>query len=218
MTYFSKMKRGRSSPKSPPKTFDYFEHIPIPALQEVLLQLDRNQLHYVCTHSRQAAKICREEWFKEQYDDIHRNVLVEGEFQLHSHEPARYHPARNMIFMEDESHNELRIEYDPSTQYIDQLEYRIWWEGHHTIARFYIYSDRALVYNDDDFPIEDLLVWIGKEEWINEFTLVPDKDERSRSLTYRISQKGAQMLWDLLQKRAWDALPLVSELWFDWLD
>lgn len=67
--------------KTSSPSIDYFEHIPLPALQEVLLQLDKKQLHYVCTNSRQASKVCSKTHFKKLYARKYQiDPLVRGVF------------------------------------------------------------------------------------------------------------------------------------------
>lgn len=77
-------KRSRSSPKSSPKRsssqrspiFDQFEHIPLPALQEILLNVDRERLNIICKQSPQAAKVCGKRNFQILYDTRHSSLIV----------------------------------------------------------------------------------------------------------------------------------------------
>lgn len=48
-----------------------FEYIPLPALYEIMLNLDRKELHYLCTSNKVANKICKEPRFREDYNKRH---------------------------------------------------------------------------------------------------------------------------------------------------
>ncbi len=67
-TYKSPLKRKLSTPKELPQ----FEYLPLPALQEILLNIpNRDQLTYICNNSRQAAKVCKTPEFKKLYNSRH---------------------------------------------------------------------------------------------------------------------------------------------------
>lgn len=59
---------GTFSPKQLPKKFQYFERLPLPAMQEVLLLLNRKELRFICNEYPQAAKVCSTKRFRELYD------------------------------------------------------------------------------------------------------------------------------------------------------
>lgn len=64
--------RHKSGPSPTlPTEFSHFEKLPLPALEKILLTMDRKQLNYVCTHSRQASKICRINNFRLRYNALH---------------------------------------------------------------------------------------------------------------------------------------------------
>ena len=60
---------------------DQFEHVPLPALEQILLNLNRKRLHRICISSRQVAKVCRESRFQKLYDAKHPPLIV-GELHL----------------------------------------------------------------------------------------------------------------------------------------
>lgn len=73
----------KSAKKSPTKKqkkravfADQFEHVPLPALQQILLNLDRKRLHEVCISSRQAAKVCKEPRFQQSYNARYPSLIV----------------------------------------------------------------------------------------------------------------------------------------------
>jgi len=58
--------------------FDRFEDLPKPALQEILLKLNRQQLHAICSISRKAFSICSENNFREIYNQSHPKQMIYG--------------------------------------------------------------------------------------------------------------------------------------------
>ena len=62
---------SQAKSKSPTNWFDQYKGLPQAALYEVLLGVNREQLHYICTTSRQAAKICAQTRFRKEYDARH---------------------------------------------------------------------------------------------------------------------------------------------------
>jgi len=73
---------GVASQKSPSKKkqreifADQFENLALPALERILLNLDRSQLHATCISSRQASKVCREPRFQRLYNAKHPSLIV----------------------------------------------------------------------------------------------------------------------------------------------
>ena len=64
------------SSKKPAKKFN-LEDLPIPALQQVLLNIsDERKLHQICTESRKAAKVCRAPEFKKMYNAKYKRLFV----------------------------------------------------------------------------------------------------------------------------------------------
>ena len=65
-----------SSRKKPAKKFN-LEDLPIPALQQVLLNIsDSRKLHQICNESRKAAKVCRAPEFKKMYNAKYKRLFV----------------------------------------------------------------------------------------------------------------------------------------------
>lgn len=67
----------RSSDESPISPFEFLKGMPNPALYEILLKLDMEQLHYICSTNRKAHKICASPRFKKAY----KSKLFVGKFQ-----------------------------------------------------------------------------------------------------------------------------------------
>ncbi len=72
----TKSKKSSSPKKITPELFD-LEHLPLPALQQVLLNIsDKAQLNHICRNSRQAAKVCRTPEFKKLYSAKYMGLFV----------------------------------------------------------------------------------------------------------------------------------------------
>lgn len=70
----------RSSPKIPTK-FEYINDLPLPALQEVLLNMDREELNKLCSMNKRAKRICDENNFRMMYNARNLPPLVKGELE-----------------------------------------------------------------------------------------------------------------------------------------
>lgn len=74
-------KRERSSPQS--SNFDYFNNLPLPALKEVLLNINNKKaLKEICSNSKQAQKICRTKDFQEKYEARYSLIIFDEVFDL----------------------------------------------------------------------------------------------------------------------------------------
>ena len=65
----------------PITALDKFNELPKPVMMNIMLKLERNVLHLLCSESRKAKKICDEPRFKEEYNKIHY-ILFSGKLKL----------------------------------------------------------------------------------------------------------------------------------------
>lgn len=96
------IKKSRVKSSSPKMDLD---DIPLPALQEILLKLDRKELHDFCSKNRQAFKICKEKNFQMMYEAKHgtEGQMIVGKIKLE----AEHTDAMSDWFFEDEIGNRL---------------------------------------------------------------------------------------------------------------
>lgn len=106
---------NRKSPLKTPTEFHYLERLPMPALQQVLLNMEWFDLRRVCAHVPRAFQICKSHNFREMY--MARNVrgifvtpvkLVGKEFAHDNRTRLAY------IEYEDANKTEIEIFDDPS--------------------------------------------------------------------------------------------------------
>ncbi len=100
---------AKSSKRSSPAKFD-IGIVPLPALQEILLKIDRAQLYDICTSNRQAAKICKLESFRKRYQILHpANKFVVGKLTVVSRSRAG---DRSWIDFRDQGGHYIIVSYD----------------------------------------------------------------------------------------------------------
>lgn len=68
-----------------------FDDIPLPAIFEIMLNLDRKELHYLCTSNKVANKICKEPRFRDEYNERHAAGLFNTVNPFHIEATFRNH-------------------------------------------------------------------------------------------------------------------------------
>ncbi len=63
--------RMKSTKTSPSAQFDYFDNLPLPALQEVLLDMEPDDLKKMCNMNQRAKQICTSAYFRQNYEERH---------------------------------------------------------------------------------------------------------------------------------------------------
>lgn len=159
-----KSSRSASPKKSSPKMV--LDDIHLPALQEILLKLDRETLNSLCSSNKQAYKICSEKTFQMLYDAIHpkKEQMTFGELKMTKdiHKDLIFTDERGTrIMFEKEKGDGIKILYSPKGQGLEvQFELR----------RSSKYKDPVLrlsLRDDADFASpSDFLKSIGKLRWL----------------------------------------------------
>lgn len=200
-------------------TFDRFESIPLPAMEEILLKLDRKELYEVCTTSKQAAKICGTFLFKKKYLEKHGNDkkgLIIGDLDQ-SDESSFFETrgrSRELQYFKDEIGNAIRI-----SAFVENGNYVVDFVVYTNVNGLSIYyAEKATGRNfqyvwrlrSDDENISEKLEEIGHADWINELTPVRKKEVVLLSAAVRgsnafiIPNEIGNRIWNILRKRLVD--------------
>lgn len=194
----------KSAKKSPSKKkraqgfADQFEHVPLPALEQILLNLDRERLHSICISSRQAAKVCRQPRFRKLYNAKYPSLIV-GDLRIK--EMIERKDIKFVVF-EDDAGNKIKIMKEGTRK--DKFVYRLTFDSADNQTWLTLsYGDRLpLIFGIDtdteaiDSPgeydydtemgildaagvsnwaeygelmIKKFLIQVGKEEWFESF-------------------------------------------------
>lgn len=118
----------KSSPKKSP-TVAWTDQLPAPALYEMLLGVKPESLNAVCRASKNAAKICAEKRFQEQYSKKHNfdfESLIKGNLHIISSGEVMGADlfGDETYFLKDEKGNEVFVNYDSSSNRIEKITYR----------------------------------------------------------------------------------------------
>lgn len=97
---------NRKSPLKTPTEFHYLERLPMPALQQVLLNMEWFDLRRVCAHVPRAFQICKSHNFREMY--VAKNVR--GIFVTPVKLLDKEARGRNYLRLEYEDANKTKIE------------------------------------------------------------------------------------------------------------
>lgn len=103
----------KSPKKSPDNSIPWLDALPMPALQQAMLNMDYHTLNATCRTNKRAASICRSANFREMYMKKDRGTLFFGELKEHNiiRNPSN---RENMATLFDDAGNELNIVYDKS--------------------------------------------------------------------------------------------------------
>lgn len=149
--------------KSSPKMV--LDAIPLPALQEILLNLDRAELYDFCSQNKQAYKICSEERFRMLYEAKHGNEkMIHGELeQKQGVTPLVFQDARRNILTFDDRKDTMKISYTPNLGPKSVVKAKL------ILQRKSIYDDHVLKVSiplrGAHLEVKDILSAIGKEKW-----------------------------------------------------
>jgi len=176
--------------------FDRFEDLPKPALQEILLKLNRQQLYAICSISRKAFSICTENNFRNMYNNLHPKQMIYGNLRIDSWmEIGDVHRGNWTVGFIDDMESIIKINFNE----LDVLNY-FEYIGNSTFNNkdiTFLSKSRIVEWDNAPYTKEELLVRlteIGKERWIDEF-------KYSQILKgFVFSKKVAKELWEILEK------------------
>ncbi len=211
----------KSTPKFP--IFDQFDHIPLPALQEILLNVDRERLNIICTQSRQAAKVCKTALFQRLYDVRHPGLIV-GKIRI-----IGFH-GRTAIELNDEANNTIAVGRQTGGAFANQQDLIFTSaDGRHRIRMTYevhvkanirekgrVYANFTFEFDGKDVrgagnprilkPAKDFLAKVGKLDWWPAFIAIDALPIFPAALSFykiiRAHVSKARVKWSTFNERA----------------
>lgn len=150
--------------KSSPKMV--LDAVPLPALQEILLNLDRAELYDFCSQNKQAYKICSQQRFRMLYEARHADdrQMIYGELeQKQGVTPLVFQDAKGNILTFDDRIDTMKISYTPNLGPKSVVKAKL------ILQRKSIYDDHVLKVSiplrGAHLEVKDILSAIGKEKW-----------------------------------------------------
>ncbi len=208
---------------------DQYKGLPQPALYQVLLNVDREELHYICTRSKQALKICRTTRFREEYESKNPSGLIVGKLKMvkklvRPPDPAYPGFGGTRLEFVDEGENEIGIAYENGiityVHYIKTIEWKIK-HGHRDSRkkRFDInliqkgsLNERMPVDKDMNVSVrwfgtdlDSVLKLIGKEKWKSHILVSPEGRPYA-------DEHLAKEIWKILRSHLIKAEPEIKNL------
>jgi len=187
--------------------FDRFEDLPKPVLQEILLKLNRQQLHAICSISRKAFSICSENNFREMYNQSHSKQMIYGDVHK-SFQRNEPHTYTRIDFFDDVGskisvvyYSNYKINYFEYIGNSSSINKNIKFTYHDSLKGFVTFNE---VLKGDR---EDLLIRlkeIGKENWINKIKY------NKRKMAFVFSKDLAEEMLEII-KNAGKKLTLEFE-------
>lgn len=188
--------------------FDRFEELPKPVLQEILLKLERQQLHAICSISRKAFSICSLDNFREMYNKIHERQMIYGDLRLVSSTLTgdQYDGEYNLAFLDDMD-SRILIKFS-EIFVLKVLSYYGNSSPNGKNITFH-YKSRTVVWLGAPYTKDELLIRlteIGKENWINEFKF----NKYSNKFTF--PKTVADEIWKIIKKETSKKVSLIQEI------
>jgi hypothetical protein len=105
----------KASPKKSPRSIElsipWLDALPMPALQQAMLNMDYHTLNATCRTNKRAASICREPNFREMYMKRGKGILFFGELKQKKQDKNRSE-KQNILTYVDDAKNEVDVVYD----------------------------------------------------------------------------------------------------------
>lgn len=179
---------------------EFINELPKPALQEILLKLNRPQLNAICSVNRKVFSICKEHNFKEMYNKVHRPEMIHGNLHLDS-DNVLSNGSRNLTF-HDDINNNINIIYKND----DLLSLSYWSRNiYFSLPYKTVGWEKS---PKDKYQLLMRLEEIGKEKWRNEFTYKMEKN----SPRFIFSDKVAHEIWAIIQRETSKILPELKNV------
>lgn len=99
----------------------WMEELPMPALYEVLLNIEPKNLNTVCRSSLRASRICASKRFQEDYPHTFRQSLLQGDLE-HTYDIRNRH-SRDSRILQDEVGNQVHVHISDWRDNVEKIVY-----------------------------------------------------------------------------------------------